>query len=139
MQKGCVMKILSAINLVFILISCSQQEKGKLEWRNHHNEFKQIVDLVKADKLKIVYGRAGYAIPDSFDLQRTCGQLVFTETDFTYDDSHSILFRLHLDTNSLTRIYHTIVYTDNKKRIKEYEADTVKVVRIEQNWYFVKE
>lgn len=139
MHKWCIMKILTVINLAFIFISCSTQENWKVEWSSHHKEFKQIVDLVKADKLKVVYGRAGYAIPDSFDLHTTCGQLVFGETDFTYDDSHSILFRLHLDTSSITRADPRIVYTDNQKRIKEYEVDTVNVIKIEQNWYFLKD
>jgi hypothetical protein len=130
--------ITSLLIVLFLQLSCSIQENWEQEWNNHHKDFKQIVDLVKADKLKVVYGRAGYAIPDSFDLHTTCGQIVFRETDFTYDNSHSILFRLHLDTNSLARIYHTIVYTDNKKRIKEYEADEVNVFTIEKNWYFLK-
>ena len=139
MCKGCILKILAVLHLTFILVSCSQQENWKTEWNNHHNDFKEIVDLIKADKLKVVYGRAGYAIPDSFDLHATCGQLVFWETDFTYDSSHSILFRLHFDTSSITRADSRIVYTDNKKRLNEYEADKGNVVKIEQNWYFLKD
>lgn len=138
MHKGYITKIILVINLAFILIACSLQENWKSEWNSHHKDFKQIVDLVKADKLKVVYGRAGYAIPDSFDLHTTCGQLVFRETDFTYDDSYSILFRLKLDTNSFDRAYSTIVYTNNKKRLEEYEADSTKVFKIEQNWYSLK-
>lgn len=113
-------------------------ENWKVEWDNHQNDFKQIVGQVKANKLQVVYGRMGYAIPDSFQLQSTCGQLVFRETDFTYDSSHSILFRLNLDTNALLRADQMIVYTDNGTRIKEYEAMGEDATRIEKNWYFVK-
>lgn len=125
------MKKLIILNFVFILSSCNtMMENQEKEWNKHQNDFKQIVGQLKANKLQVVYGRMGYAIPDSFDLQSTCGQLVFRETDFTYDNSHLILFRLNLDTNVLLRANPKIVYTDNTKRIKEYETLTGNAVKI---------
>ena len=123
---------------LFILFSCNpHQEEWKTKWNKHQHDFKEIVGLVKAEKLKVVYGRAGFAIPDSFDLQTTCGQIVFRETDFTYDNSYSILFRLDLDTNATVRADPMIVYTDNKKRIKEYDFKVGRVQKLEENWYFI--
>lgn len=135
----CKMKKLIILNLVFILFSCNtMMNNWEKEWNKHQNDFKQIIFQLKANKFQMVYGRMGYAIPDSFDLQSTCGQLVFRETDFTYDNSHSILFHLNLDTNVVLRADPKIVYTDNKKRIKEYEAMIGNAIKIEKNWYFVK-
>ena len=130
-------KLLIILNFIFILGCSRQREKWEAPWNNHQDEFKEIVGLVKAGNLKVVYGRMGFAIPDSFDLQTTCGQLVFRETDFTYDSSYSILFRMDLDTNAVLRADPMIVYTDNKKRISEYESDAGRVRKIEKNWYFL--
>jgi hypothetical protein len=131
------LKLLTILNFIFILGCSRQQEKWETPWNKHQDEFKEIVGLVKAGKLKVVYGRMGFAIPDSFDLQTTCGQLVFRETDFTYDSSYSILFRMDLDTIAVLRADPMIVYTDNKKRISEYESDAERVRKIEKNWYFI--
>ena len=131
-------KFLVILNFIFILFSCrSHPEKWEKQWSKHQYKFKEIVGLLKAEKLKVVYGRAGFAIPDSFDLQTTCGQLVFRETDFTYDSSYSILFRLGLDTNAILRAHPMIVFTDNKKRISEYESTVRNAFKIEKNWYFI--
>ena len=121
-----------------MLFGCSRhKEIWETRWSKHQDEFKEIVGLVKDGKLKVVYGRMGFAIPDSFDLQTTCGQIVFRETDFTYDSSYSILFRMNLDTNAILRADPIIVYTDNKNRINEYESNAGNAQKIETNWYFI--
>ena len=131
-----IMKRLLNIVLFLTFFSCDNgTEKWKTVWDKHNVDFKKVVDLLKTDKLKVVYGRGGYAIPDSIDLKATCGQLAFRETDFTYDNTYSILFRL--DTNKQVRTKPMIVYTDNKKRINEYENNNTSVTKIENNWYYM--
>ncbi len=96
---------------------------------------KKVVDLIKADKLTVVVGRSGYQIPDSIDLREAFGQLAFRHSDFTYDSTYSILF--HLDIHKELVHNPVIVYTDNEKRIKEYESRGV--TKIINNWYFTYE
>jgi len=106
----------------------------KSEWTKHDKDLKQVVELLKSNKLKVTYGRGGYQIPDSIDLRVPFGQLAFRETDFTFDSTYSILF--YLDTNKTLRNKPVIVYTNNKKRIKEYENGSRKTTKIEDDWYF---
>lgn len=136
-RNTAMVKVIVILIFIFILSCSRQQEKWVTPWSKHQDEFKEIVGLVKAGNLKVVYGRSGFAIPDSFDLQTTCGGLVFRETDFTYDSSYSILFRMDLDTNAVLRADPMIVYTDNKKRMSEYESDAGWVRKIEKHWYFL--
>jgi hypothetical protein len=127
------LKVLLII-VLFILISCSHQDNWKNTWQQHHVRFKQVVELVKNDQLQKVYGRVGYAIPDSMGLDKVCGGIVFHETDFTYDGTYSILFRINFDSNKVgRRLYPVFIYTNNTKRIKEYALDSV--TKIEDNWY----
>jgi hypothetical protein len=132
------MKLLVEFILILSLLSCSGQPvEWKQEWDQHEDDFREVAALLRAGKLKVVYGRMGYAIPDTFELQTTCGQIVFRETDFAYDSSYSILFRLNLDTNAISRTEHMIVYTDNLKRLTEYESESGNVHKIDTNWFFV--
>lgn len=128
------MKVLSII-VLFILISCSHQDNWENTWQQHHVRYKQVVELVKNDQLQKVYGRVGYAIPDSMDLDKVCGGIVFHGTDFTYDGTYSILFRINFDSSKVGRmLYPVFIYTNNTKRIKSYELD--RVTKIEDNWYW---
>lgn len=133
------MKLLVEFILILVLLSCNGQRlEWKQEWDQHENDFREVAALLREGKLKVVYGRMGYAIPDSFELQTTCGQIVFRETDFVYDSSYSILFRLNLDTTGvIPRTERMIIYTDNLKRLSEYESGSGNVHKIDANWFFV--
>lgn len=132
------MKALFAILLITLCISCSRDARSsKTIWKKHKDEFKDIVILLKSGKLRIVYGRAGYEIPDSFRIKAIAGSIVFRETDFTYDSSYSILFRMGFDSSHLLRKYPTFVYTDNRKRQLEYDSKPNHVEKLEYNWYFL--
>lgn len=129
------MKIVLTISIL-VLISCSNHIRNWEDtWQEHQVSFKQVVEQVKNDQLLRVYGRGGYAIPDTMGLNNVCGGIVFHETDFTYDSTYSILFRINFDSTKVGRMtYSVFIYTNNTKRIKEYESD--RVTKIQDNWYF---
>ncbi len=129
------MKILLAI-ATLVFISCGQsKDRWEDTWQQHNVRFKQIVEQVKNDQLQKVYARVGYAIPDTMGLDDVCGGIVFQETDWTHDSTYSILFRINFDSTKVGRMmYPVFIYTNNNKRIKEYETDRVK--KIQDNWYF---
>lgn len=132
------MKPLFSILLLVLISSCATDtNSSKIIWEKNKNEFEDIVILLKSEKLRIVYGRAGYDIPDSFRLKAIAGSVVFRETDFTYDSSFSILFRVGFDSSHLLRKYPTFVYTDNLKRQREYDSNPKQVEKLEDNWYFL--
>ena len=132
------MKPYLTLLLVLLISSCGGElDTSKNLWKNYEKNFEDIVVLVKVDKLKKIYGRMGYEIPDSFPMKATCGDIVFRETDFTYDSSFSILFRVGFDSSNLARTYPTIVYTDNAKRIKEYNSKQEQVTKLKNNWYLL--
>jgi hypothetical protein len=89
------------------------------------------------EKLPVIYGRGGYKIPDSFKLRSIVGPVVFRETDFTYDSTFSILFRIGFDTSNVVRSYPTIVYTNNGQRITEYSSAIHSPHKFDENWYFL--
>jgi len=125
--------------LLFFISSCGGDNSSINVWEKHESEFVAIVNLLKSGKLQKVYGRAGYEIPDSFKLKAMNGPIVFRETDFTYDNSFSILFRLGFDSSKLLRAYPTIVYTDNSKRIYEYTQKSKSIKKLKDHWYLLSE
>lgn len=132
------MKQIVSIVIFTTIFSCSSEaDSTRILFKNYESELNEIVNLLKADKLRRVYGRGGYKIPDSFRLKATTGPVVFRETDFTYDSSYSILFRIGFDTNQLLRSYPTLVYTDNSKRLSEYDLKPEHAIKFEEKWYFL--
>lgn len=99
------MKPLLTILLLLVMTSCGVDNSSIDIWQKHENEFEAIVNQLKSGKLQKVYGRAGYEIPDIFKLRSVSGPVVFRETDFTYDSSFSVLFRLGFDPGKLLRAY----------------------------------
>jgi hypothetical protein len=122
--------------LLLFISSCDGDNPIDI-WKGHESEFVTIVNQLKAGKLQKVYGRAGFEIPDSFNLKAVNGPIVFRETDFTYDSSFSVLFRLGFDSNKLLRAYPTIVYTNNSKRLDEYNSKPNSVRKLKDNWYLL--
>ena len=132
------MKQFLVILMLLSICSCiGDVRHSKDIWMKHEVEFEAIVNLLKEERLHKVYGRAGYEIPDSFQLKKTNGSIVFRETDFSFDSSHSILFRIGFDSTKILRSYPTIVYTDNPKRLKEYNSKHKQVEKLKDHWYFL--
>jgi hypothetical protein len=131
------MKLFLTTLLLLLIHSCGGDNTSMDIWERHESEFVAIVNHLKSGKLQKVYGRAGYEIPDTFKLKAVNGPIVFRETDFTYDSSFSILFRLGFDSSKLLRAYPTIVYTDNSKRLDEYNSRPNSVRKLKNNWYLL--
>ncbi len=130
------MRILFCITII-LFFSC-KQENWKSIWIRDKTALNKAVDLLKSNKLKIVYGRSGYSIPDSLNLQEPYGNLAFRQSDFTYDSTYSILFFLeHSDTRTAVR--PAFVYTNNQKRMDKYENGYSMVKKLENNWYYAYE
>jgi hypothetical protein len=85
------------------MTSCGGDNSSISIWKKHESEFEAIVNQLRSGKLQKVYGRGGYEIPDTFKLKDVTGPIVFRETDFTYDSSFSILFRLGFDSSKMLR------------------------------------
>lgn len=131
-------KLSVIICFLFLNIACSNnRDYYEVMWKSNRHEFETIVSLVKNEKLPVIYGRSGYMLPDSFKLRSIVGSLVFQETDFTYDSTYSILFRIGFDTSKVLRYYPTIVYTNNSKRIAEYTNSANSVYKFDEYWYFL--
>ena len=132
------MKIFFAILFVLFCFSCTGDvTSAKSLWKKHEGEFEAVANLLRSGKLRKVYGRSGFEIPDSFRIKAILGSIVFRETDFTYDSSYSILFRVGFDSSHLLRAYPTIAYTNNQKRLSEYSSKQSQVEKLEDNWYFL--
>jgi len=88
---------------------------------------------LKEDRLKLINPRGTYQIPDSIGLKEPYAQLVYRQTDFAYDSSYSIVF--YPDDAHKRESTFVFVFTDNMKRLNEYENQRKSVVKIEDNWY----
>jgi len=120
--------------LIVFAISCQPNpDDWKSQWTKDHLKLKEVVSLVKQDRLKIINPRGTYQIPDSIDLKDPYGQLVYRQTDFTYDSSYSIVF--YPDDSHKDNSKFVFVFTDNTKRLNEYDNERKSVVKIEDNWY----
>ena len=134
-DRPTIMKRLLNIVLLLTFFSCDNgAEKSNAVWDKHNVDFKKVVELIKADKLNVVYGRTGYAIPDSIDLKATCGQLAFRMFEFEHDTSYTICF--NLDTNKQKRTSPEIIYTENVQRIEDYESRMTRVIKLDKNWFY---
>jgi hypothetical protein len=124
--------------LLAFIFSCVGGDKSSLRlWEKHETEYDKIVEHLRAGKLQKIYGRSGYEIPDTFSVKPFCGSIVFRETDFVYDSSFSILFRLGFDSSKQLRTYPTIVYTDNLQRINEYNSKPEVAKQLKHRWYLL--
>lgn len=121
-------------SLVFLVISCRPSpDDWKNQWTKDNLKLKEVVSLLKQDRLKLVNPRGTYQIPDSIELREPYGQLVYRQTDFTYDSTFSIVF--YPDDKHKDKSKFVFVFTDNTKRHNEYESKRKSVVKIEDNWY----
>lgn len=123
-----------ALLLTILLLSCKKEKWEKL-WEKDNASLKEVVELLKHDKLKKIYGRSGYKIPDSFNLRSPYNGLAIRETDFTYDGTYSIVFYFE-DTSSTSRVKPAFVYTNSQKRIDEYQKGYSMAEKLEQYWYY---
>jgi hypothetical protein len=117
-----------------LIVSCKPDtDKWKGQWAKDNLKLKQVVSLLKQDRLKLVNPRGTYQIPDSIDLREPYGQFVYRQTDFTYDRSYSIVF--YPDESHKDKSEFVFVFTDNVKRLNQYDKERNSVVKIEDNWY----
>lgn len=126
-----------SVILILALLSC-QKQKWKDQWDKDNTSLKKVAGLLKAGKLKKVYGRGGYEIPDSFNLKAPYSNLAFHQTDFTYDGTYSIVFYLE-PAGDRSMAKPAFVYTNNQKRIGEYENGYTIAKKLEDNWYYTHE
>ena len=118
----------------FLLVSCKPNtDEWRSQWTKDNQKLKEVVTLLKQGKLELVNPRGTYKIPDSIDLKDPYGQLVYRQTDFTYDSSYSIVF--YPDDSHKAECKFVFVFTDNSKRLHEYDNERKSVVKIENNWY----
>lgn len=118
--------------LILLVTSCKPSpDDWRNQWAKDNMKLKEVVSLLKHDRLKLVNPRGTYQIPDSIDLREPYGQLVYRQTDFTYDSTFSIVF--YPDDKHKSKF--VFVFTDNTKRLNEYETKRKSVVKIEDNWY----
>lgn len=121
---------------VLLIVSCKPDpESWRSRWVNENLKLKRVAALLKQNRLNLINPRGIYQIPDSIDLKEPYGQLVYRQTDFTYDSSYSIVF--YPTETSKDKVKFMFVYTDNVKRLSEYESRRKSVVKIEDNWYCV--
>jgi hypothetical protein len=119
---------------IFLVVSCKPNpDDWRGQWTKDNLKLKQVVSLLKHDRLKLINPRGTYKIPDSMDLKEPYGQLVYRQTDFTYDSTYSIVFYPDKTYNDKSKF--VFVFTDNTKRSNEYDNKRKSVVKIEDNWY----
>jgi hypothetical protein len=119
---------------IFLFVSCKPNpDDWRGQWTKDNFKLKEVVSLLKHDRLKLINPRGTYQIPDSIDLKEPYGQLVFRQTDFTYDSTYSIVF--YPDDTYKDKSKFVFVFTDNTKRLNEYDNERKSVVKIEDNWY----
>jgi hypothetical protein len=105
--------------LVFIVISLTffscvkNQVNWESIWQKYNSDLKNVVELLKNNKLNKTFGRSGYQIPDSIDLNYPFGQVVVRETDFTEDTSYSIVF--YMDTIRTLGMSNNCIYQQCQK------------------------
>jgi hypothetical protein len=119
---------------VFLILSCKPNpDDWRDQWTKDNLKLKKVVSLLKHNRLKLINPRGTYQIPDSIDLKKLYGQLVYRQTDFTYDSTYSIVF--YTDSTNPNKSKFVFVFTDNSKRLFEYDNERKSVIKIESNWY----
>jgi uncharacterized secreted protein with C-terminal beta-propeller domain len=120
--------------LIFLVVSCKPNpDDWKSQWTRDNLKLKEVVSLLKQGRLKLVSPRGTYQIPDSIDLKEPYGQLVYRQTDFTYDSTFSIVF--YPDDTHKDESKFVFVFTDNAKRINEYQNKRKSIFKIDDYWY----